>query len=131
MPTRRRHQISAAAMLAAILPAWIGGTSCDSTAPGNGGPEGGLALVTTTAGIQPMALSCRSRGAGSAWSIAAPVQRRTVPRRGRRGTPSPGAAGTGATSAAVGSPRNAADVGRSASVALTGECAVRVAGAAR
>ena len=36
-----------------LLLAVLGGTSCDSTAPGPGGSPGGLALVTTTAGIQP------------------------------------------------------------------------------
>jgi Tol biopolymer transport system component len=36
-----------------LLLAVVGGVSCDSTAPGRGGSTGGLALVTTTAGIQP------------------------------------------------------------------------------
>ena len=36
-----------------LLLAVLGGTSCDGTAPGPGGSPGGLALVTTSAGIQP------------------------------------------------------------------------------
>ena len=36
-----------------LLLAVLGGTSCDGTAPRPGGSPGGLALVTTTGGIQP------------------------------------------------------------------------------
>ena len=39
--------------LVPLLLVMIACTSCDSTAPGRGGSTGGLALVTTTAGIQP------------------------------------------------------------------------------
>ncbi len=42
-----------AAMPALGTIALLGITSCESTAPGTGGGAGGLALVTTTAGIQP------------------------------------------------------------------------------
>lgn len=52
--------MSRVATMHLLAPGWIplllvvvGGVSCDSTAPGRGGSTGGLALVTTTAGIQP------------------------------------------------------------------------------
>ena len=53
--------MSRVATMHLLAPGWmvplllvvVGGVSCDSTAPGHGGSTGGLALVTSTAGIQP------------------------------------------------------------------------------
>jgi Tol biopolymer transport system component len=43
----------ASARMGPLLLAAIGSASCDSTAPGTGSSPGGLAVVTSTAGVQP------------------------------------------------------------------------------
>src|SRR5688572_2514690 len=53
MSTVARMYRLAPGRMGPLLLAVIGGVSCESSAPGTGGSTGGLALVTTTAGIQP------------------------------------------------------------------------------
>jgi len=49
----RRTGLRARGWIPTLLVAVIGGISCDGTAPGTGSSPGGLALVTSTSGIQP------------------------------------------------------------------------------